>query len=291
MGPDIGDAGNDLALGVRYTFKHLPTTRKFDEQLQVGFEFKSSNNNLVFGGFQVSNTTTEVDQFYVEYDATERDDYGQTDFTNSFVVSPGGLTGLNNDRIFALQTCGGPCAGAPQANYFYDHIVLTRLTGLPQGQPLADSLGWFGGVTSITKVIAQLSDGNLLPSEQLGAGGIESVRGYDERVANGAEGVIFSQEFRTPAFSLAKTFDGSTSAWNDLTQLGVFWDYGSVFDHGSAAQGVHPTELDSVGLGFHLLAGPDQNIRVDLDYGWGLRRLPGVPDYSQFGHVSVTIAN
>ncbi len=289
LGPYLGVAGTDASAGVRYTAK-LPSTRKFDEQLQAGYEFKTSNNDLEFGGFQVSNYTTEIDQFFLEYDATERDDYGQTDFSNSFVFSPGGLTGLNNDHTFELQTCGGPCVNqiAPKANYFYDHIVLTRIVGLPQGQPLADSLGWFGGVTSITKLAAQLANGNLLPSEQLGAGGVESVRGYDERVANGSDGVLLSQEFRTPAFSLAKYFDGTTSAWNDLTQLGLFWDYASVFNHGNYTS---PVELESVGLGFHLLSGPDQNVRIDLDYGWQLRKLPGVPDRSEFGHVSVTLAN
>jgi hypothetical protein len=46
-----------------------------------------------------------------------------------------------------------------------------------------------------------------------------------------------------------------------------------------------------VGLGFHLMSGPDQNIKIDLDYGWQLRKLPGASDRSQFGHVSVVIAN
>jgi hypothetical protein len=50
-------------------------------------------------------------------------------------------------------------------------------------------------------------------------------------------------------------------------------------------------ELESVGLGFHLLAGPDANIRIDLDYGFQLRKLPGVNTTSQFGNVSVVIAN
>ena len=56
------------------------------------------------------------------------------------------------------------------------------------------------------------------------------MRGYDERAANGAEGVLFSQEFRTPSFSLAKELLHTNSPWNDQTQLGVFYDFGDVFD-------------------------------------------------------------
>jgi hemolysin activation/secretion protein len=292
LGPYLGLAGTNATAGIRYTRK-LPSDRKFDEQLQVGYEFKTSNNNLEFGGFDISNVTTEVDQFFVEYDATWRDDYGQLDLTNSLVISPGGITALNTNAAYAAQICGIPCIGAtaPKANYVYDHIVLTRVTGLPQGEDLAKRLGWFGGVTSITKVVGQVANGNLLPSEQLGAGGVESVRGYDERVANGSQGVTLSEEFRTPPFSLAKLLLKTQSPWNDLTQLGVFADYASISDNNPAVGAPRSTELDSVGLGFHLLAGPDANVRIDVDYGFQLRKLPGVGDLGQFGNVSVVIAN
>jgi hemolysin activation/secretion protein len=292
LGPYLGLAGANAAAGIRYTAK-LPSDRKFDEQIQVGYEFKTSNNNLEFGGFQVSNVTTEVDQFFIEYDATLRDDYGQTDLANSFVFSPGGITGLNNNAAYQAQICGTPCPGgtAPKADYVYDHVVLTRVTGLPQGEDLARRLGWFGGVTSISKLVAQVANGNLLPSEQLGAGGVESVRGYDERVANGSEGILLSEELRTPTFSMAKQLLNTSSPWNDTSQLGVFYDYGSVFDNKTPAGAPNSVELESVGLGFHLLSGPDANVRIDLDYGFQLRKLPGAGDYSQFGHVSVVIAN
>jgi hemolysin activation/secretion protein len=291
LGPFLGFAGTDASAGIRYTTK-LPSTRKFDEKVSAGWEFKTSNNNLEFGGFEVSNITTEVAQFFVEYDATNRDDYGQTDLTNTFVFSPGGMTDGNNDRLYALQTCGAiNCGGAPHANYVYDHVVLTRVTGLPQGQPTANALGWFGGVTSITRLVAQISNSNLIPSEQMGIGGVDTVRGYDDRIANGSEGVFMSEELRTPAFSLANLLLHTTSPWNDLTQLGVFYDYGSVFDNNTAPGAPNSIELESVGLGFHLLSGPDQNVRIDVDYGWQLRKLPGLSDHSQFGHVAVVIAN
>jgi hemolysin activation/secretion protein len=291
LGPFLGLAGTDASAGIRYQHT-LPSTRKFDEQIQGGYEFKTSNNNLEFGGFQISNVTTEVDQFFVEYDATMRDDYGQTEFTNTAVYSPGNLTDQNNNRFFAAQICGVPCTagGAPKANYIYNHAVITRVTGLPQGQALANSLGWLGGTTSITKIVGQMSNGNLIPSEQIGIGGADSIRGYDERAANGSEGILVSEELRTPGFSLANLFLSTNSPWNDLTQLGVFYDYGSVSNNVAVAGASNSIELESVGLGFHLLAGPDANVRIDLNYGWQLRKLPGAKDRSEFGHIAITLA-
>jgi hemolysin activation/secretion protein len=280
--------GEDGSAGIRYSGR-LPSTRKFDEHYEVGYEFKTSNNNLVFQAaptFAPSGVTTEIDQFVFEYDATLRDDYGQTELSNSLVWSPGGLTDLNRTVFFQAQT-----NSAAKANYVYDHFVLTRVTGLPLEGDWAKKLGWFGGVTSITKLVAQVANGDLLPSEQLGAGGSASVRGYDERAANGSQGVLLSQEFRTPTFSLAKEFLHTNSPWNDETQLGVFYDFGDVSDKTQIPGTPSSIQLSSVGMGFHLLAGPDQNVRIDLDYGFQLHKLPGATSDSQYGHIAVTLAN
>ncbi|MDB5396168.1 MAG: peptide transporter [Rhodospirillales bacterium] len=285
LGPNVGIVGTDGSAGIRYSMR-LPSTRKFDEHLEFGYEFKTSNNNLEFGGFAVSNITTEVDQFVIQYDATLRDDYGQTQLINVLTYSPGGITDLNKTIFFQQQTGSADA----HSDYLYDHLVITRVTGLPLGSDLAKSLGWFGGVTSITKLVAQVADGNLVPSEELGAGGAASVRGYDERAANGSQGVLISEELRSPAFSLAKLFLDTNSPWNDQSQIGVFYDYGSVSNNVQIPSTPSSAQLESVGLGYHMIAGPDQNVRLDLDYGFQLRKLPGFADTSQFGHVAVTLA-
>ncbi len=282
----FGQNGTDFSVGARYS-RRLPSTRKFDEHLEVGFEFKSSDNNLVFGGTRVPGQgATEIDQFVAEYDATLRDDYGQTQFSNSLLFSPGGLSGLDKSVLYQRQT-GSPTI---HSSYIYDHLVVTRVTGLPLNGETAKSLGWFGGITSITKFVAQVSDGNLLPSEELGAGGAASVRGYDERAANGSQGFLLSEELRTPTFSLAKLFVDTNSPWNDQSQIGVFYDFGNVSNNDLIPNNPSSIQLSSLGLGYHLIAGPDQNVRIDLDYGFQMHKLPGATDDSQFGHVAVTVA-
>ena len=291
----FGENGTDGSAGIRYAAR-LPSTRKFDEHVEIGYEFKTSNNNVVFGETPLASlfsrsgpATTEVDQFVLEYDATERDDYGQTDVSNSLIWSPGGITALNKSILFQQQL-GGASPVDISANYLYNHFVLTRVTGLPLNGDLAKSLGWFGGVTAITKFVGQVSNGNLLPSEALGAGGSASVRGYDERAENGSEGLLFSQEFRTPTFSLAKMFLDTNSPWNDQSQIGFFYDFGTVSNNRPIPNTPNSAQLSSLGLGYHMISGPDQNVRVDLDYGFQMHKLPGAADDSQFGHVSVTVA-
>jgi hemolysin activation/secretion protein len=283
LGPYLGETGVNGVAGIRYAIQ-LPSAQNFDERIQVGYEFKTSNNDLEFGGFEVSNITTEIDQFLVDYDATLRDDYGQTTLDNTLVLSPGNITAQNKDVYFGAQM------SYAKANYVYDHVAVTRVTGLPKDSDMASSLGWLGGASLISKVVAQISNGNLLPSEQLGAGGADSVRGYDERAANGADGVILSQEIRTPMFSLAKAIINTDSSYKDQTQLAAFFDYGSVWDVKTLPGSPNSTELTSAGLGFHTLSGPDGNFRIDLNYGWQLRKLPFAADHSEFGHIAVTAA-
>jgi len=31
-------------------------------------------------------------------------------------------------------------------------------------------------------------------------------------------------------------------------------------------------------------------VKLDLNYGWQLRKLPGAADHSQFGHIALTLS-
>jgi hemolysin activation/secretion protein len=105
--------------------------------------------------------------------------------TINFVYSPGGVTPLNKTALFQEQA-NSPFAAA---NYVYDTLTLTEATRLPFN------------ATWVMRLTGQLADHNLLPTEELGLGGETSVRGYHERVANGSEGAILTEELRSPPFS------------------------------------------------------------------------------------------
>lgn len=277
-GPDLGLTGRSGQASGRY----ILTLPGFDlpfpgmgthiaEDLQVGYDFKSTNNNLSFGGEEVSNVTTEVDQFPVIYDLALDHRFGQTVFANQFVYSPGGLTALNKTALFQQQA-NSPYAAA---NYVYDTLTVTETTRLPF------DASW------VMRVEGQLADHNLLPTEELGLGGENSVRGYHERAANGSEGVILSEELRSPPFSPLARFVPPQFA--DQMQLLVFWDYGSVRDvHVTSGT---PASIELSGAGGGLRYAVSRFVNVTLDYGQELLRPPGAKTLTNVLHVSVTVGN
>ena len=277
LGPDLGLTGINYQMSMRYVW-HLPTTGILAQQIQFGFDFKSSNNNLEFGGIQVSNVTTDIYQFLATYSGALKDSLGQTTVENNLVFSPGNFSRRNSNQNFAAQV------SLATANYVYDNLAITRVTGLPQDADWVKQLGWFKDVSSLTRLTGQIADTNLLPSEQLGLGGTETLPGYNERTANGSQGVFASEELLLPAFSIAKQLFQSDVV--DQTQFSGFWAYGNVSERASAETS-NPTNLESAGFGLRFIM--DRYVNVRANYGWQLRTLPGAADHGAFGHVAMTL--
>ena len=186
----------------------MPPVGKLAQQLQFGFDYKRYDNNLAFGGQSIFSSVTKVAQFLAIYDATLEDDYGQTAFENQVVFSPGKLMNGNNSTAFQAS-------GVSQANatYAYDNLQLTRITPLPLDTSL------------VVRALAQLATDELLPSEQLGAGSLDSVRGYDPRVANGTQGIVLSTNAQ-PTFAIFHQI--SDESVTDQAQVLAFWIMGRV---------------------------------------------------------------
>ena len=110
----------------------------------------------------------------------------------------------------------------------------------------------------------QFADGNLLASEQLGAGGNATVRGYNEREANGDEGFLVRNELRTPSWNMGAPFQGKQAQ----LQLLTFVDYGDVRNKRLLAGEPKHVELSSAGLGMRFSVG--QNVSFRYDHGWQL---------------------
>jgi hemolysin activation/secretion protein len=158
----------------------LPTVWGIRQSLSLGYDFKTTNNNILFGGVDVFPSTSEIDQFSATYSGGLADPYGSTNATLTIVGSPGGITPLNNNAAFQGQQAGAV------ANYVYTRLTLDRLTELPEG------LSWHSRLTG------QLSDAILLPSEQLTFGGFQSIRGFVEQGVTRDEGLTWQNELRLP---------------------------------------------------------------------------------------------
>lgn len=281
---DLG--GENSQISLRYSIP-LPAIGPFTHTLGAGFDFKRSNNDLLFGGTRVFDTATDIFQFNFGYDASLRDSLGATKATGSITISPGDLSNGNSDSAFAQSRAFA------KSSYIYGRIGLERVTRLPFNFSLA------------TKALWQWSNGNLLGSEQLGVGGYSSVRGYEEYEARGDSGWLFSVEVRTPPVSLfallhhpkpvnadpkdgPATPDHSWATVNDQLQLLAFSDYGIARLHTTLPAERREVDLASIGLGLRYNISPWLSLR--FDYGWQLTD-SGLNDrFNSRGHVGVTVS-
>ena len=232
--------------GLRYTVM-LPVLPGYSQTLVFGADYKWTNNNLGFGGTQVFSSPSNIAQGVVTYSGTRSDDHGSTRGSLSAYYSPGGLGGLNHDRDFQVQRAGAT------ADYGYLQAAFSRLERLP------------GDFTAALSGSGQWSSARLLATEQFGLGGEDSVRGYDERIVNGDDGVSAQLELRTPGRHLLGPIP-------DQCQALVFIVAGRDWQHDLQA-GETENTLVSAGPGLRIQVGSHGTIKAD--YGWQLDRLAG----------------
>lgn len=243
-GEEIDIGGLNRQAGVRYAIP-LPAISSFTQELEFGFDMKSSNSDLFFNSLEVFDTTTEVLQFSLGYNVVQRDRNGMTRLDNEIVWSPGDLTGLNDDETFQSQR------GLASADYVYARSRLERTQDLGQ---------W----SLVGRLEGQLSNSNLLASETLGAGGYDTVRGFEQRIVRGDNGIIASLELRTPPVSFAR-WTGFYNVRDAMVGL-VFLDYAYLANENLLPDEVSEITLGSFGVGIRYQV--DDNLTVRLDYGW-----------------------
>ena len=260
--------GESYSAGLRYAVP-LPGANRLNHEAFAGYDYKFSQNALIFGGTTLPATKTEVSQFNIGYAANLRDGWGATALTATLFVSPGDMTPHNDSGDFQAVS------GRSSDDYQYGRITLERLTRLPSDFSL------------IASVTGQISSSNLLVSEQLGAGGYSTVRGYNEREANADEGVLTRLELRTPSMSLGKIFDLGIPA--DQLQLLTFWDYAALSRHEDLAPPVDNSfTLSSAGVGLRYSVSTYLSLR--LDYGWHLKDTSFGDQGDSRGHIGLVLS-
>lgn len=221
--PDpYGQTGISAQASFRYDWRLAPG-RDWHHQVQFGYDFKQSNNDLEFGGFQVFNSSTHVHQFLVGYDFALTSDVSSAHVNVTLIGSPGGLDGKNSDTAYATVRQGAT------ARYAY-----LRLAG--QG-----SLALGAGFALNARSLVQWTPNTLLPSEEMGLGGESSVRGYDPYVVLGDRGWNIQTELRTPAVEIGKS--------DAAAQPFIFVDAGHVWNRIDQPAESHSGALVSVGAG------------------------------------------
>jgi len=259
-GTNFAQTGESSQASLQYGIP-LPGSRKVNHELSIGFDYKSSDSDLDFISnpalFQ-SKTPVDVFQWSLGYRVELSDSWGATAVGAQGVYSPGGLSSDNSTTAFDKQRFGA------KAEYLYGRFDALRATKLPltegwRSRPIDACFSW------VVRGTAQVADGNLLPSEQLGVGGYSTVRGYEERAANGDEGWIISNELLTPRWRLPQLFPDPSREGNRLQLLG-FVDYGATrFVNRGLATDI-PADMVSVGCGLRFSVGRNFALRVDFGH-------------------------
>jgi len=227
-------------------------------QAYVGFDFKAANSDVFFAGAPVPPSTNglaglyNIAQFPFGYTATITDPLGSTGVECAGFWSPGGLTGDNSDASFQ-QINGGATA-----DYLYGKFLLNRVFVLPENISLVGNLQ------------VQQSNRTLMPTESFGIGGYDTVRGYDQRAANGDNAYLFNVELRSPGISFGREW-GDGEFPDQLVLLG-FFDYGQVLQVSSDTTTSVNWTLASVGPGLRYSIGPWFQVR--FDWGFQLKQAP-----------------
>jgi hemolysin activation/secretion protein len=243
----------------------------------AGVNFKRSNNDLEFGGENVESRSSDIFQLSAGVSTIRRDKQGVWAFGFSLIASPGGVTPDNKGRVFNETARVGA-----KAQYLYGTFTAQRAQTLPRGWEFT------------SRAIFQLASTNLLPSEQLGAGGASSVRGYEDNSYLGDQGMVFSNELATPAWRKVLPF--LSKARPPLETRGVvFLDTAKVelkdrysADPNSAFYDRKHDPMASVGVGVR--AALPLNFSLTADYGWQLKNVPEVHDRGHKGHIKVILA-
>ncbi|MFW6359488.1 MAG: ShlB/FhaC/HecB family hemolysin secretion/activation protein [Chroococcales cyanobacterium] len=107
----------------------------------------------------------------------------------------------------------------------------------------------------------QLANQGLLSFEQIGFGGLESVRGYRQDVLLSDNGFLASAELRYPIARIPQ--------WNTVVQVTPFFDFGKGWNNqrnGEARAELDPDTLASIGLGLRWQTGNNLTARLE----WGI---------------------
>ena len=162
----------------------LPRWQSISHEWRLGMEFR--NHDYLFS----DDTSDRVRFFHLEigWKGRRMDFLGMTRMDVSLIYSPGqGLLGSDDEDFMAL--------GAEGAESWIARIELERTL----------KLGKF--LTLSGRCQAQCADSELLSSDQLSAGGVGRVRGFDETVGYASKGIVASVELQSRIHKTASAGD------------------------------------------------------------------------------------
>jgi hemolysin activation/secretion protein len=145
-----------------------------------------------------------------------------------------------------------------KARYAFANFSAQRLLNLGHGWDL------------LSRATLQLSEANLLSSEQLTIGGTSTVRGFNESIFAGDNGFVFNNEFLTPSWK--KNLPWISKIRGPVESRGLlFFDMAKVSVRHPYNE---PPRAPLAGAGVGLRMNLANNFSLTADYGWQISHMP-----------------
>ena len=228
----------------------LSSTGGYNHEFRFGVDYKQSNVNFVFNAIPILGSQTVISQVALGYNSSYEGRYSNTSYELTCYVSPG--------DIFPHQSKADYRTLRPfaESKYAYVRGAIIPIFILPHRNEI------------VLRSEFQWDNRNLLSSEQLGLGGLDTVRGYDQRILNTDNGLFLSGEFRTLPFCPFTSSEDNDR--NERLQLLGFVDYGLGTNHKpiSGEQNFFYLLSTGVGLRYHY----DYNISIRVNWGYPIHK-------------------
>lgn len=217
------------------------------QTLVIGYDFKETNNDLLFNGSKTFSANADINQFMFGYELGLRKSEFRLSLTAELYFNPGGITYANKSRFYELLRY--------DAKDRYIYFKLAHAAG---------AKFQFGSLSY--DLAGQVSSANLLPSEQMTMTGYNAVRGFEERILNLDNAALFHLTYETPHWSLARSF-GKRERLDEFYFL-AFFDGGVGRNHHPAPGEKTVKSLASAGPGVRWQI--DRYFTARFDYGFQL---------------------
>lgn len=266
--PYESNSGYSIQSSVRYQIPLIPNYR-LSHDFTTGIDFKRTNTALLYSSSAALapfNQSVNLTQAMLGYSGSYQDKSYLLTYLAELYFSPVKWLPDQSDEDYA--------ALRPGAKNQWVYLE----TGLHYYQKLPKSFFmtlFFRG---------QVSSCSLLPSEQLGIGGFDTVRGYYERVLNYDNGVIANLEVHSPSLNLVPLFS-KNSALTDSLDFLLFIDYGWGINYTLLPGEAKQDYLFSTGPG--LRYNLDKYLNCRADYGIKLHKGTVIGTTPGYFHFSV----
>ncbi len=241
--------GWSMQVSARYLIP-LKIYQYLEHEITVGADFKRTNNTFQFEEFTFPGFGKNVNltQLVWGYGGNYERNIYRLDFKGTFFCSPGQWIADQTNADYASLRLGAVNRWLYFRGYF---IYLQRLP---------KSFSFY------MRLQGQGSTEPLLPSEQFGLGGYDTVRGYEERQVNIDNALVVNLEVRSPAMPITKWIRPSSKV-ADALQFLCFLDSGWGVNNDPPPETEKVNFLMGVGPGARYTLEPYLTARLD----WGVR--------------------